>query len=201
MSKDGDHITNPTLVTNLVPLPEEDQDSDKYDDVDDLTRGPIAFNRERTYDLSKDSEDSEDSRDSEDTLSRIEKDLEEARPELKEETSNVADTLGSESQYGVTKSFGAATITHPPIQDSSSNTSLSREEIMDIKEQNHVEALRRLVKSWGMSIVSCSSSSSVDESNLNEDSAHLQVEQLKAYAFGTGLSQSLKQNHSTEIDF
>lgn len=60
---------------------------------------------------------------------------------------------------------------------------------MVIKEKNHVEALRRLVKSRGISDVSRSSSSSSTKINLNEDYEYLLVEQLKAYTLALTFSK------------
>lgn len=57
-----------------------------------------------------------------------------------------------------------------------------------------------MVNSLGMSFATRSSSSSVAESNLNEDSTCLLVEQLKVYSFGTDLFQALKQDPSIESD-
>lgn len=69
---------------------------------------------------------------------------------------------------------------------------------MAIKEQNHVEALRRLVESRGISDASRSSSSSSTEISLNEDSECLLVEQLKAYTlaltFSKPFCKTLRQN-------
>lgn len=135
----------------------------------------LLLKKEKLDALSEDSEDSIDSEDSEDTPLKDDKYLENIWPESKEDTSKVVDTLGTESQPGVTKYFGATTLNHPPIKDSSSNTSLSWESIMAIKEQNLVEDLRKLVKSRGMSIVSRSLISSATERNLNKDSACLHV--------------------------
>lgn len=56
----------------------------------------------------------------------------------KEETSKIVEALGSGLQAGVTKLFDVVTMTHWTIKDSSSNTYLSLEKIMAIKEQNHV---------------------------------------------------------------
>lgn len=102
-------------------------------------------------------------------------------PESKEENNNTSDTLDAKSQSCATTLFGAATITQQPIKDSSSNTSLSRKEIISIKSQNPVVDLRRLVKSHGMSGASRSSISSVVDSNLKEDSMRLLIKQLKFY--------------------
>lgn len=51
-----------------------------------------------------------------------------------------------------------------------------------------------------MSAASQSSSSSTTERNLNEEFAHLLVEQFKPYDFGVYLFQDLEQDPSTEAD-
>lgn len=56
MSKDDDQIINHIPLTSHVPLLEEDQDFDHSDDVDDLTMGPVALDREKSTALSEDSE-------------------------------------------------------------------------------------------------------------------------------------------------
>lgn len=108
--------------------------------------------------------------------------------------------MGTKSQSGATKSFRVATITHPPIRDSSSNTSLSQEDIIVVKAQNPVEVMRMMVKSHGMNVDSRSSSSYDADNNLNEDSACLLVEQLKAYSLRDNLFQVLEQDPSIEYD-
>lgn len=56
-SENGDHMTY--LPTNNHVQPhKEDQDSEKSDDNEDLTRGPIVYEREKTNVISEDSEDS-----------------------------------------------------------------------------------------------------------------------------------------------
>lgn len=91
-----------------------------------MTRGPTTSNREKSATLSKNYEDSPTEND---------KDFEDTKPQSKKEASKTGDALGVESQPGVTKSFGTTSITHQLIKDSLSYTSISREEIMVIKEK------------------------------------------------------------------
>ncbi|XP_050890132.1 uncharacterized protein LOC127095495 [Lathyrus oleraceus] len=108
LSKDDYQITNSIPVTSSVPLRDEDRDSDNSDDVDDSTGGPIASGGEKSNSLSEDYED---------TPSEDDKDFEDARPESENEASKVVDATWAESQLGMTKSFGVATITYKPIKD------------------------------------------------------------------------------------
>lgn len=91
----GNHMTDTAPINNLIPPPEEDQDSDKFDDNEDSARGLVVYEREEIDVISQDSKDSEFSGESQATLSKDDENLEKAMPESKEENNNASDALGA----------------------------------------------------------------------------------------------------------
>lgn len=91
----GNHMTDTAPINNLIPPPEEDQDSDKFDDNEDSARGLVVYEREEIDVISQDSKDSEFSGESQATPSKDDENLEKAMPESKEENNYASNALGA----------------------------------------------------------------------------------------------------------
>lgn len=89
----------------------------------------------------------------------------------------------------------------PAIHESSSNTSLSQEEILALKRKNPTKALKRLQKLCKLSIGSRSSQSSDDSlADIGDNSVNLLIQQLKSNIFEVDLLNAIEGDTRLSTD-
>ncbi|CAI8598094.1 unnamed protein product [Vicia faba] len=91
--------------------------------------------------------------------------------------------------------------TNSTVTNLSSNTSLSQEEILAIKNKNHIEALRRLQKHCKLETrFKSSSSSNAPVSDESYGSVNLMIQQLRVIVFDVNLFKAIEEDANFKTD-